>query len=380
MDKKFINGILIADMHWGATQNLQRYMDELELSMFHTISKLSQLDFIIILGDTFHTKEYLNSEVVSYVLEFFYRLKIITQRLNTEIRIIEGTLSHDNLQLSPIEYIFKDDDRLIIYNKISVETLFGMDILYIPEEYVLNQKEYYNKYFNYYYDYIFGHGMVDAMQYSKTDKDGFKQHLTSSPIFKVDDLLSISQQCYFGHIHTRSLFGDNDRFKYVGSPSRWSFGQEEDKGFYYIIYDTIARKQCYEKFIINNNAPIMNTVTVDINNNINNNTFNEYINIIIKENLDNCDKLWLKINIDEELKDFTLLRDFALNLNKVYTNIRIDVIKQNKKNKRKDSDNINLTNNSYILSSMSDAEKISKRIYQTENKIIEPETIKKFII
>lgn len=248
------NGIIISDIHFGAIDALQ-LKNELLNVFIKYISELKKIDFIIIDGDYFDHKLYLNDRVSDYAMSFMNALIKIAREHSCPIRIIYGTESHEVNQYM----IFNDycnDPNInfkVIYTVSDEELLQNMNVLYLPEEYMTSKKEYYSKYFNgnKKYDYVFGHGiiqevMTDACRNSDSDK---KTERKKVPIFKSKELEKICNgQVYFGHYHINTNM--NDKIFYVGSFSRWIHGESEPKGFYHVVYDTDKKK--YNQTFIEN--------------------------------------------------------------------------------------------------------------------------------
>ena len=69
------NGILLADVHWGVMPDEQLRFEMNEI-FINYISSLERLDFIVILGDWFDHKVYLNTSSADSA--FYYMDKILT--------------------------------------------------------------------------------------------------------------------------------------------------------------------------------------------------------------------------------------------------------------------------------------------------------------
>lgn len=272
----------MADLHFGASNNVNFYK-QLELTLFDYISKLKSLDFCIISGDLFDSIEYLSSQTTRTVIKFLSDLINKTEKFSTEIRIIEGTRTHDNNQLKTLEDIFNyytSIPRLRFIHTVEDEVLCDeLKVLYIPEEYIVDSDIYYSDYFNNrFYDFIFGHGTVDKVSFVKHIKSTM-----TAPVFKVSDITSICNHCYFGHIHKKSEYGDG-RFKYVGPMTRWEFDKEGPCGFYYISYDS-SNNKFYDEYIENIYAPMYITRVYNI-----------------RKSDDNSNILAIWSNIDKDIK------------------------------------------------------------------------------
>lgn len=313
-----IHGYVLADLHWGAI-NPQRFMEELDAYLFTEIQKEHQLDFIVICGDFFDSKEYLSSDTVRLALSFINKLIYHTHDFNTEIYIIEGTRSHDNYQLDTLHDIFNvycNCSRFHIINNVQACNDFaGYDCtaLFIPEEYMVNDEEYYKEFFGVdkKYDFIFGHGMTDAMRYAKIEKKNRAENNSThmvAPIFDVEQLMSIGRHVYFGHIHTRKEVG---AFRYVGSYTKWEFGNVEDVGYYKVSYD-IDTKDHADEFIINYSAPVLPTSIINIDTPMDLTQVNDILVKEVAKKLVDGDRLRLIVNLKSDLPNFLSIRDFIV--------------------------------------------------------------------
>ena len=251
-------GVMIADIHFGALP-VERLYNELEI--FLDFIEKKSLDFIVILGDWFDKKINLNSKDAKYSTVFFERICQICIDNDIKLRIIQGTESHDNSQLEVLEILAKNKpvDFKVFYEVEEEELFPDFNVLYVPEEYINSIDEKYGKYMNKKYDMIFGHGMIQEVKFAALIQSS-ETTMKKAPIFKSKMLCDM---CYgpifFGHIHTKDIF--NDRLYYVGSYSRWKFGEEEDKGFYYVKYENDT-KEFEAKFIINNKAMKYDTIEI----------------------------------------------------------------------------------------------------------------------
>lgn len=253
---------VIADIHFGAIPASRLY-EELRKEFLDFIEK-RYIDMIVIAGDFYNSVISLNSQSSIMAFKFMNELMSICESNGIHyVRVLEGTMSHDNFQIqnfSVYEGSTQVDFRTI--QSVTSEELCGMKILYIPEEYKENPVEYYAPYFNVpkkYYDFIFGHGMFKETSFVTDDGEN---GVSKAPIMDSKLLGSICKgPIFFGHIHTPTVI--RKHIYYVGSFSRWVYGQEEDKGFYLCIYDTDSCMYAVE-FIVNKMAKRYDTIKVDL--------------------------------------------------------------------------------------------------------------------
>lgn len=370
--------MISADWHIGATDPY-RFKKELMTLVKDTLHEKKRLDLFVVAGDTFDMKEYLSSDSVKVFFLIMAELLEITKEYNTEFRFIEGTRTHDALQLSTLKIVFENllqNKRVKFIEEVTKEEILGLKILYIPEEYIEDDKIYYKDYFNDYYDFIFGHGNTDLMWYMKDVK---KTKQFSSPVFKSSELLNISNYIYFGHFHYRIESKESDKFKSIGPVSRWEFGKEGDCGLYYTMYD-ITSNLGIDEYIKNIYAPVLTTISFNIKKYYELEELNKEIKRRIDRVKDNSDKIRLIVNIDTTVKDYITMRDFILN---AYRNVdNLTLIIKLIGNEEDISENQSNVNSEYIEEkpylydkSMHDEAKIAAFIRKKEGVNISLENI-----
>jgi DNA repair exonuclease SbcCD nuclease subunit len=316
--------VVIADIHIGKREDVFGLYKELQF--FIDFVKKKDINFIVIAGDLWDRKVSINSPFATYANLFIRNLI----DLKKPIIIVKGTFSHDLYQYD----IFKDliDKKLIYYYDIVNEIeICNMKCLIIPEEYIDNKEEYYNKYFIKKYDACFGHGMF-TFAGAYTEFANFKKNKI---MFTVKDFNNVSGMVDFGHIHNHIKKGN---VEYTGSFSRDDFSDENPKGFLYREYDTSKHKLIKGEFIENKNAPIYKTIYAkDIPDN---DVFNYCKNIRKKVNS-------LRIIIDSIISEekYNNLKIFTNNetyvkLEKKITSNNINIINKDIDEKRKERDEV----------------------------------------
>ena len=375
-------GVMIADIHFGALP-VERLYNELEI--FLDFIEKKSLDFIVILGDWFDKKINLNSKDAKYSTVFFERICQICIDNDIKLRIIQGTESHDNSQLEVLEILAKNKpvDFKVFYEVEEEELFPDFNVLYVPEEYINSIDEKYGKYMNKKYDMIFGHGMIQEVKFAALIQSS-ETTMKKAPIFKSKMLCDM---CYgpifFGHIHTKDIF--NDRLYYVGSYSRWKFGEEEDKGFYYVKYENDT-KEFEAKFIVNDKAMKYDTIEIYEKESgfykLNTENQIKYIQNLIQSF--EYDFLRLQFYIPQGYENENLLINMVNESFGKYKNLKLDFKVNSKiKSKREVEEKINLLLDKYgfIFDNKIDTyTKINKFILEKYNKDISVEKIKEYTI
>lgn len=243
---------MIADIHLGVI-SVNRQKQELETIFFQDLEKLKSLDLIVVLGDVYDKKIYLNDEVTSVAIWFYQRLIQIARQKNAKVRLMYGTKSHEADQYNLLQHISQNDsDDIQVIYQAGKETLQkGITVLYLPEEHIYSKSEYYSDLiYNVEepYTYVFGHGVIDEIL--KTGEDTAKEvNRLHVPRFTIGDFRTCCKGCvFFGHYHIHSQY--ENFVYYVGSYNRWQFGEEESKGYMMSEYD--FDRESYKNTFIEN--------------------------------------------------------------------------------------------------------------------------------
>lgn len=214
-----MNILSIADIHIGSIPAKQ-HKRELD-GLFNIIEKnklKNKIDMICILGDIFHKKLFHNSGHAKLAAYFINRMKYICKKKKIILRFLDGTDSHDNTQLDNYED-FDTELNFAIKRDISIEMINGNKCLFISD--IHGKKEDYQEFLDDEYDYIFFHGTFGHVPFAK-HIDNAKHLVWEYTDFKCKNFI------IGGHIHSHSTFNN---VIYVGSYSRFVFGEEESKGF-----------------------------------------------------------------------------------------------------------------------------------------------------
>lgn len=325
-------GIIISDIHCSAF-DAKIWYDELDKEFLEPLQEREKLDFVVITGDLFHGKISINSQYAKMVMKFLLKLIAICKDKDAKLRIIKGTESHDNYQLDVIEILFrKSDCDLKIIHTVETEWLFeDMQVLYLPEEYIPDMKEYYGEYFKNTYDMVFGHGMINEVAHIAVGQES-EETMSRAPIFNVNELISISKgPIFFGHIHKQITY--KDQFFYVNSFSRWAFGEEGDKGYYQCTYSP-STTEYDTKYIVNKSARRFDTLSIvpEINKPI-----DEQVNYIVKlANSLVIDYLRVTLEIPEEYENPGLITTMINEVFASHRKIKVKIVNHSKVKKKRE--------------------------------------------
>lgn len=263
-------GLTVADLHFGAGSSKLQYDEhlykELEEGLLNKIQEEGDnIDFVEILGDTSHRQIGLNEKSGKLQSKFILTLNNLSMQYDFKLRIIKGTLRHDYNQLEVYRKLELMNSNFKIFNTAEIDVICpekGITFLQLPEEYVENEEEYYGEFLNLEegkYDMVMMHGTFDFAGYVAKLSTSEKQ-MKNAVTFKVKDFKDIVYGAVMcGHIHTAMEKGN---VFYCGSYSRFSFGEEEPKGYYEILYDY---EEGNVELIFNENLLAPTYITIDAN-------------------------------------------------------------------------------------------------------------------
>lgn len=218
----------IADIHFAAFEPKAQYQI-LEEQYLSYIDSLPRLDVISVDGDLFDHKVMSNSEAARCATLFVGDLVNICRKKNATLILLAGTYQHDADQLKLFYHYMSDptvDVRVV--TTIQFEYIKGAKILCIPELYGIPE--------SIYVDYLYQSGLYDGVYMHGTIKEAiYGDNVGNGRLFTMDDFCKCRGPIISGHVHKPGCFGGY--FYYTGTPYRYKFGEEEDKGFYTVIRD-----------------------------------------------------------------------------------------------------------------------------------------------
>ena len=300
---------------------------------------------------------------------------------NSKIRIVYGTESHECNQYDIMNIINLHDDIKVIKTVESEEIFDGLNFLYLPEEVMLDKKEYYKNYFiENEYNYVFGHGIIQEVMTNVVKHMNIsKEKRERVPVFTTKELENICKgEVYFGHYHLNREI--DDKIISVGSFSRWQFGEDERKGFYHISYDTDKEKYNRE-FIENTLAETYVTINFGYNSEV----FKSEDNL--QRELDKCDnfiktdaidhiRFQLNIPIDNDHPE--AIMNYVKERYKYNKSVKVNVVNgyiEEKKEQAKKEISEENKKYSFIYDETPIENKISYYIVIEKDKNIDPDTI-----
>ena len=344
------NILAIADIHWGAMDpdemynNLQYFLDFIRMK--------GDIDLVVICGDYFDYRLTLNSKAALKALRWFDELYNTCKDNGVKkLRAIKGTKEHDNDQWEAIHPRETGEFFKKFYICTSEETLPGLKCIYCPDE-TINLKEYeelYLKEMMTRHDIGFFHGNFDTQLPKMIIDQNLEANIPSIIYFKDHWSKVIDGPLVSGHWH---VFTDLDPLIYIGSYDRWAFGEEDDKGFLFIQYDTNDHSY-YWKHIENPFARKYNTIIVDNTLCVTPDDFanlTQDIQELKKSDPEMKIRVIYQITVenDEASVNFSEFRNIVSSMRNVKVDVK-DFVKKRNKEKQKERVAISSGRYSYIL-------------------------------
>ena len=343
-------GLIISDIHIGVIPMEELYL-QFQSSFIEYINNMDELHYIIIDGDYFDHKLFLNDIASKYASKMLQDIIDACKKFDNQVKIrfVYGTESHECNQYDALSVLINSYDIEVIKYAKEEELLPGMKVLYLPEEHILDKKEYYKEFFkeDQKYDYIFGHGIIrEAMKEAAVQNDTSSDKRKKVPVFSTAEFRRICKgQTYFGHYHVNT---DMDDVFYVGSFTRWQFGEDQDKGFYETCFNT--KKETYtNKFIKNELAKMYKTISFGYKDKIFDNVDTlhqelDRVDHLIKT--DAFDHVRFEVNIPETQENPEFVIDYLKERYKFNKNIKVNIVngyieakkKQQKEKIKEDND------------------------------------------
>lgn len=331
------NFLTISDIHWGV---LEPKLQELRYEyILEILNSDLEIDFIVINGDFWDCKLPLNSEQSRTGIHFMKVLKQISKSKGIKMYVMKGTQEHDNEQLE----VFRDDEDeyfKIINTTTSINIFDDLRVIFCPDELLTNEE-----YYDLYLDEIlkgnqigFFHGSFDVV-YMERNINHSNQNKNVCYEYEYWSKV-INGPLIAGHWHDGKEYGN---LIYTGSPDRWKFNEDEDKGILYTTYDTESSEYFHYK-ISNPLSP--DYITFDVYNNVYRNV-DQYRNLIdeIHKLLDSYNekanevyvkiKIYLVIDDIETTKYIDMLKHHFLNDKKVKISIKNKMKDKKKKEEEK---------------------------------------------
>ena len=227
----------ISDTHFGIIDPSKEFYI-LKEQFLDYLYQMNTLDIVSVNGDIFDRKLLANSDAVMYAMYFVRTLIDICRMKNATLILIAGTGSHDADQLKLFTPFIGGD--------VDVRIVFQAQFVFVKGKKILCVPELYNMGAEYYENFLIRSGIYDACYMHGTfagairGKDEPDLDSNREPVFEMQDFAMCNGPIISGHNHINSIYKRD--FYYCGSPIRWKFGEEQDKGFLILLHN-IRTKQ-----------------------------------------------------------------------------------------------------------------------------------------
>lgn len=232
MDKRILTEVHIADLHFGAFDPAKQY--EILMNQFYEKIRYLEYDILSINGDIFDHKFMANSDAVMWAMKFIDVLVTDSMMKNADMVILEGTESHDAGQLK-LFYSYRENCLNAVYVAESIQFVYlhGKKVLLIPEKYGIPEEVY--RHFLYesgYYDGVYMHGTYKNSVHGANTPT---INTPGAPVFGPEHFMYCRGPIIAGHVHVPGCF--DKHVYYCGSPLRYKFGEEQEKGFIILMHN-----------------------------------------------------------------------------------------------------------------------------------------------
>lgn len=312
-----------ADIHFGAMN--PEYQYKILKEQFLNKIKLIHFDLVSINGDLYDHKFMSNSDVIMYSVMFINELVEICKEKGATLIIIHGTAYHDASQLKLFYHFLQDptiDIRII--EEVRFEYVKGAKILCIPELYGMGE-DYYNNFLlkQGSYDSVFMHGVIKGAIYeAKNQESGI--HSEKAPTFTMENFRLCRGPIISGHVHVAGCY--NTYFYYCGSPLRWRFGEQQDKGFLVVLHN-LDTQQHYVQL-----EPIesfrYDTVNMDDLLSLDPKNIIDYISKLQYEGVDFIRLEFKEVHTETQIANLEIIKKYYRSSNKIKIKIENNKLKQ----------------------------------------------------
>jgi DNA repair exonuclease SbcCD nuclease subunit len=291
---------IITDQHFGARNdsvNFINFYEKFYTEVFFPKMKENKIDTLLILGDTFDRRKYINFYSLKKSKDMFFDP---LKEMGVKVHMLAG--NHDTYykntnEVNSVDLVLREYDNIDVIDSPKTIVLDGTSICMIP--------------------WICADNYVETMEYMKNDKSDICMghfEIAGFQMFsgvKSDEGLSTDtftkfDMVFSGHYHHKS---DNGHIYYMGNPYELVWSDYNDpRGFHF--FDTDTREL---EFIKNTNS-IFFKINYD-------DTREDAMNYYSNLNLDAYKDTYVKLIVDNKTNPFL----FDMFLSNLYKSSPIDV-------------------------------------------------------
>jgi len=259
--KDMYNVVSIGDIHLRGDSDA--LFDELAEIFLPQLT--SDIDLLVIDGDVLDCQISFNDAAVPLINGFIAATAEICRDNDIKVRLMQGTVTHDYNQLDSLAVIFEsllvEEDQFMYHKTFALETIDGLDMLFLPEEYPSNYEEYYADIINMRdpVHCLFFHGTIASQawveQVIKSEKPHPSHVVWPNALLKRLSIGIIAG----GHIH---IHVNDGGIVYHGAFSSSHHGENKPKGFVVHHYNRNTHETTYT-YIENTMRPTFQDINLD---------------------------------------------------------------------------------------------------------------------
>lgn len=226
-----LRALISGDQHFGIRETKRLYEEFTTIFIPYLREKKDEIDVVFLTGDWFDSE--ISGQNIYYATQALAEIMAICEENNIKVRYIKGTYSHEYNQpsifLSAFQTSMPNLD-LKYFDTVTEETIDGRNILYIPEEYIVDPDKYYSKYRTSQYDLILGHGAWKYALGINAETNNNSDQKTAPTLIENDWMSALEYGvCVFSHIHNAPSY--RNKIFYTKSFTSWRFDDKNPKGF-----------------------------------------------------------------------------------------------------------------------------------------------------
>jgi len=242
----------LADLHLGHRHlRSDAFIEKVVKYVFPVLT--DEVDILFIPGDFFDGLYTMNHRIGRMAIRLMKQFIHLAVQHDFVIRVVRGTYIHDHDQNRFwLEEVPESHPEVVkIFETISIESVKGLDVLYIPDNAPKDTLSVIKRLMKdrglTFVDFVIGHGYFEhELPYGK---------VVHELVFKVSDFEKIAGVVVFGHVHEFNVYKN---FISPGSFDRSRHGEEKRKGFVVVDYNKETKKMNYT-FIVNHDSLIFKT-------------------------------------------------------------------------------------------------------------------------
>lgn len=250
----------ISDIHLGHARVPTEFIIQNLDTYFLQNSIFENLDICFLAGDVFDRLQQLSDNNVVLIQRWMVRLLKLCKRFDVQLRVLEGTPSHDrnqSVQFVLLNQVCKIDADLKYIDTVTIEhnEKHNIDVLYVPDRYHATTAETLDV-----FDTLMKDRGITQVDYAVMHGN-FPHQLPQGLGIPAHDpeayLERVRKYIFIGHVHQKSVY---ERILSQGSFDRLLHGEEEDKGYWLVESHRDGVENDKLTFVINKDAKVFKSI------------------------------------------------------------------------------------------------------------------------